>query len=158
MNAERPQPKPGANATPDLRRSGVNVPRSSISDRLDKEYAPAWRPEPGDKLVGVVVEVGENDAGWGDYPVVTVMDDDGNEAAVHAFHTVLRNELTAAVVGDRVGIIYKGKVTGNNGTEYESYRVIVEPANPAPAGKSKAGDDPPVLTDSDEPPDDEESW
>ena len=98
----------------------------SIDDRLDS-FAEAWKPEPGDKLIGTVVDLDERDSAYGDepYPIVTVQDDDGNELAFHAFHTVARNELAKQrpAIGDRIGIAYHGKKNGKN---YESYRVIVD--------------------------------
>ena len=61
----------------------------SLSDRLDS-YAEAWRPKPGDKLIGVVVDLDERDSEYDDppYPIVTVETDDGEELAFHAYHTV----------------------------------------------------------------------
>ena len=104
----------------------------SIDDRLDS-FAEAWKPEPGDKLIGTVVDLDERDSAYGDepYPIVTVETDDGNELAFHAFHTVARNELAKQrpAIGDRIGIAYHGKQDGKN---YESYRVIVERAEPEP--------------------------
>ena len=98
----------------------------SMHDRLDT-FADAWKPEPGDKLIGTVVDLDERDSAYGDepYPIVTIETDDGNELAFHAFHTVARNELAKQrpVVGDRIGVAYHGKKDGKN---YESYRVIVE--------------------------------
>ena len=57
----------------------------SLDDRLDN-FAEAWKPEPGDKLIGTVVDLDERDSAYGDepYPIVTVQNDDGNELAFHA--------------------------------------------------------------------------
>jgi hypothetical protein len=147
----------------------TNPKGKPMSERLDG-FAEGWRPEPEDKLIGDVVELAENDGGFGEYPVVAVLTDDGDEKAVHGFHTVLRGELAKQqpAVGDRIGIAYHGKVKGKNGTEYESYRVIVEPAEPKPAvtpdwdkhaSEARAelgGDQPPH---GDEPPaDDDGPW
>jgi hypothetical protein len=104
----------------------------SLDDRL-ASFAEAWKPEPGDKLIGVVVDLDERDSAYGDepYPIVTVETDDGSELALHAFHTVARNELAKQrpVVGDRIGIAYYGM---KDGKSYESYRVIVEKAESEP--------------------------
>jgi hypothetical protein len=96
---------------------------ASIDDRLDAATA-GWKPTAGDKLIGVVVDIDERDGGYGMYPVVTVMTDDGNQFAFHAFHTVAKSELAKArpVIGDNIGIKYLGKPEGKN---YESYRVTV---------------------------------
>jgi len=103
----------------------------SIADRLDN-FAEAWKPKPGDKLIGVVVDLDERASDYDDgspYPIVTVENDDGQELAFHAFHTVARNELgkQRPQIGDRIGIAYHGKPEGKS---YESYRVIVEHAEP----------------------------
>lgn len=103
----------------------------SLSDRLDS-FAEAWKPKPGDKLIGVVVDLDERTSDYDDgapYPIVTVETDDGQELAFHAFHTVARNELgkQRPQLGDRIGIAYHGKPEGKS---YESYRVIVEHAEP----------------------------
>ena len=103
----------------------------SIEDRLDGGYPEPWKPKPGDKLVGVVVDLDERDSQYGDssYPIVTVQPDDGTETAFHAFHTVARNELAKQrpQIGDRIGIAYHGMPEGKS---YESYRIVVEHADP----------------------------
>lgn len=51
-------------------------------------------PEAGDVLIGIVVDVAERTGFAGDrYPVLTVRTEEGDELAVHAFHTVLKDEL-----------------------------------------------------------------
>lgn len=105
---------------------------SSLDDRLDS-VAQAWRPQVGEKLTGVVVAIGERISNYNDKPyvVLTVRTDDGHEFVVHAFHTVLAQELAMQrpQVGDRIGIRYDGQPEGKN---YESYRVVVERNAPAP--------------------------
>jgi hypothetical protein len=83
---------------------------ATIHDQLDREFAPAWKPQPGDKLVGIVTALSTRNGEYGEYPIVTVRSDDG-EFAAHAFHEVLANELAkvAPKVGDQVGIKYVGK-------------------------------------------------
>lgn len=97
----------------------------SLDDRLDDGFAEAWKPEPGNKLIGIVTELDERENDYGTYPIVTVQTDDGQELAFHAFRTVARNELAKQrpKVGDRIGIKYEGKPPGK---EYELYRVKVE--------------------------------
>ena len=76
----------------------------SLADRLD-EYAEAWRPEPGDKLIGTILAIDHRQSSYDDtaYPVVTLDVEDGSsegaapiavgtEKAWHAYHTVPRNE------------------------------------------------------------------
>lgn len=98
----------------------------SLSDELDRDYAPAWRPEPGDKLVGVIAELSEREGYDGDpYPIVTVQADDGS-FAFHAFHSVAQNELARLrpQVGDEIGVKYEGVTKSANGrTTYHAYRI-----------------------------------
>jgi hypothetical protein len=100
---------------------------ASVYDRLDRD-AEAWKPEPGDKLVGTVVEIDERTSDYGSYPLLIVETDDGVEHAVHAFHTVLRNELARKRprTGDTIGLAYRGKIDDR----YEGYRVVIVRAEP----------------------------
>jgi hypothetical protein len=94
----------------------------SVADRLDRNFPPAWRFEPGDKLVGQVIDLTEREGNFGRYPVVTLRTDNGDEFAVHAFHEVLARNLAhvAPEVGDRIGIKYLGKHPERG---YHAYRV-----------------------------------
>lgn len=96
---------------------------TDLADRLDAEYAEAWRPNPGDKIVGTIATIEMFTGQYEPYPIVTVDTDDGPRS-VHAFHTVLRSELAGKKPqpGDRIGIKYRGK----SDKGYESYRVVVE--------------------------------
>ena len=116
-----PEPKPSVTAAR-KQKPMTNSSPNPLGDQLDREFAPAWRPEPGDKLVGVVTELSSRDGNYGPYSIITVRDDDGNEWAVHAFHEVLANELAriAPKVGDRVGFKYAGKHPERG---YHRYRV-----------------------------------
>jgi hypothetical protein len=99
---------------------------SSLADALDRDPPPGWRPEEGEKLVGVLVSVGmSNEGDYGSYPIAVVRREDGSEVAVHAFHEVLRSELQRAKpnIGDTVGIKYLGVP---DGVTYNSYRVLVD--------------------------------
>jgi len=97
-------------------------PTPNLGDALDRDFAPAWRPQPGDKLVGVVIDLSSRTGNFGPYAIITIRDDDGNEWAAHAFHEVLLNELAriARKVGDRIGIKYAGKHPERG---YHRYRV-----------------------------------
>jgi hypothetical protein len=91
----------------------------------ETDYAQGWRPEKGDKVAGVVVDIAATDGGYGIYPIVTLRTDSG-EVAVHAFHTVLRRELARRrpSVGDEIEITYLGKQAGRSGDRgYDGYRV-----------------------------------
>lgn len=103
---------------------------SSIEDRLDASYAAAWRPDVDDKLVGEVVALSERDGGYGNYPILTLRRDDGEELAVHAMHYVLSSELAKLrpKIGDRLAIKYLGKIAPKTGAPYHAYRVVSDAA------------------------------
>lgn len=100
-------------------------------DRLLDSEIPGWKPEPGDKVVGTVVnlETGGEGSTYGSYPLLTIaLDNSGELLMVHAFHSVLRRELARKSVGmgDRVGIKYLGSRDGGEFGKFESYRVVVQ--------------------------------
>jgi hypothetical protein len=41
---------------------------ASIYEDLDREFAPAWRPQPGDKLVGTVTDLTAREGEYGRIP------------------------------------------------------------------------------------------
>jgi hypothetical protein len=96
----------------------------TLAERLDSFPEP-WKPKPGDKLIGEVIDLDERESEYGTYPIVIVASDEGEELAFHAFRTVARNELAKQrpQVGDRIGIAYHGKPEGR---DYELYRIVVE--------------------------------
>lgn len=103
----------------------------SLEDRLNQEFAPGWRPDAGEQLVGTIVEISSGRGDYGEYPLLVVEKADGTgDVAVHAFHTVLKSELAAKrpSEGDRIGIKYLGIPAGK---KYESYRVVLERKTPA---------------------------
>ncbi len=111
----------------------------SLSDQLDQDHAPGWKPEPGAKVIGTVTDVTTLDGTYGVYPIVTVDQEGGaGPVAVHGFHTVLKGELARLQPkrGDQIGIIYKGEVQNKNDPTKSShiYKVIVESPDPATGG------------------------
>jgi hypothetical protein len=94
---------------------------------LDASFAPAWRPDVDDQLVGEVVALSEHDGGFGAYPIVTLRRDGGEEVAVHCIHYVLSSELAKLrpKAGDRLAIKFLGKLAKKSGTgSYNGYRVV----------------------------------
>lgn len=108
----------------------MGLPAASLDDRLDAGRAPAWRPQPGEKLVGEVVSLSEGTSSYDGrrYPIVTVRcEQTGADFSVHALHQVLVDELAIArpKVAERLGIKYEGEITkGRN--RYKRYRVVVD--------------------------------
>jgi hypothetical protein len=98
----------------------------SLEERLDS-FAEPWKPNPGDRVVGQVVDVDSRTTEFGTYPIVTLATDSG-EVAVHAFHTVAKNEFAKRPpqLGERLGIKYLGK----SDKGYEAYRIVFEDAIP----------------------------
>lgn len=95
---------------------------------FESDYAPGWRPTPGDQVQGKVTNV-EGTVGFNGkpYAVVTIEQENGQELAIHAFHTVLRRELAQRriKVGDDLSVKYLGKKGdgGSYGRGYDVYRV-----------------------------------
>jgi hypothetical protein len=105
----------------------------SLEDRLAEPLAEAWRPAPGESLIGRVVAVDQRISSYDGvslYPVVTVRREDGTTAAFHGYHAVAKAELAkqAPRVGERIGIKYIGKRPGK---QYEHYRIVVDRDGPA---------------------------
>jgi hypothetical protein len=94
-----------------------------LTTMLDS-FPEGWRPNAGDKLIGVVIGLESRSGEYGEYPIVSVRTDDGHDLAFHAFHTVARGELEKLPpkLGDRIGIAYHGPhpVKG-----YERYRIVI---------------------------------
>lgn len=114
---------------------------SSLDEALDKANAPAWKPEPSDKIVGTIVALDERTNDYGTYPIVTLALDDGSEVALHAFHSVFSSELARwrPKVGERLGVKYLGKVGGED-RSYHGYRVKVERVGGGGVNWSQYGD------------------
>ncbi len=106
---------------------------TNLTEALDREFPEAWRPDPGDKLVGTLVDVSEYDGGYGAYPVLVIRGDDGAEHAWHAMHSVARGEVGRLQprIGERLGVKYLGKQISKSGVSYNGWRV---------AGDRKPGD------------------
>jgi hypothetical protein len=92
----------------------------------ENSYPEAWKPQAGATLTGTMVGVEMIDPnGKGAYPVVTIRGEDGQEHAVHAFHSVLKRELARRrpKAGDELSIVYEGQREGGAYGKYHSYRV-----------------------------------
>lgn len=96
-----------------------------MTEQTANDYAAGWRPNPGERIKGNIVDIATGDGGYGPYPIVTLDTDDG-EKAVHAFHQVLRTELARRrpKIGDEIEVTYLGKRENQSGNgSYHAYRV-----------------------------------
>lgn len=109
---------------------GDELPELDLSDLLDRRVK-GWRPQPGEKLIGQVVniETAGEDSPFGSYPLLTILKPDGDLIRVHCFHTVLKNEIRRknVVPGTRLGIKYDGRREGRDFGSFEAYTVVVQP-------------------------------
>jgi hypothetical protein len=112
---------------------------TTLQNVLDAtQAAAAWRPAPGDTIIGELADVGERDNGYGPYPILTLLTDDG-AISVHCFHEVLRSELAklSPQVGECIGIKYIGRHPEKS---YHQYRVSVERPGGSVVDWSRYGD------------------
>jgi hypothetical protein len=97
-----------------------------------------WRPEVGDQIAGTLRAIAIRSSSHTDnYPVLTIETAGGSCFDVHAFHTVLWDEIRQQQprVGDVVGVKYLGRRAGGQGDGYEAYRLaVVHLEESAPVG------------------------
>jgi hypothetical protein len=113
---------------PAIKRQGKTLKSSEIA--LLIQEAEGWKPEKGDEIQGTVLGAKLSSGGdFGPYPILFVLQDD-EPVAVHAFHTVLRNELVSQrpQSGEIIYIRYLGPDTKYDGPRNapEMYAVFVE--------------------------------
>jgi hypothetical protein len=65
-----------------------------MSERLGM-FPEAWKPKEGDQLIGTITELSDRDGGFGDYPVVTVLTEAGDEYAVHGYRVIVDRKTPA---------------------------------------------------------------
>lgn len=90
-----------------------------------KEYAPAWKPEPGDELAGKVIAVDRRNGNYGEYPIITLEQDNGERLAFHGYHSVAKRELEDLDprAGDYMAIKYVGKGQTKSGAPFHNYKL-----------------------------------
>jgi hypothetical protein len=90
---------------------------------MSDDFAMGWQPEVDVPLSGTVTAISEREGKYGNYRIVTAEKDDGEAIAIHAFHSVLAQELTNVGVGDSITVTYLGKKTSKAGKPFHAYRV-----------------------------------
>lgn len=115
----------------------------SIEERIEGPAAESWVPEnEGDKVVGVIEEVGTREGDYGPFKVLSLFNEDTNTAwSVAGFGAVLGRKfdhLTDADVGRKVAIIFKGQrqPKKQGAKPYKDYDMVLGPAPVAAAAAS----------------------
>ena len=94
-----------------------------------------WRPKPGDRVFGVVADIGEGQSEFGSYPLLTI-DSPQSEylVGVHCFHAGLKRDVEnhiergTLVIGSRIAISYHGTGEATQGKSAPNiYRIGVLP-------------------------------
>lgn len=87
-----------------------STPLDSGHEGMNLDNAEGWRPEVGEVIVGTVTDIARafSEFKEGYYPIVTIEKEDGEQVAIHCFHTVLYNRVVELQpkVGEIIGIKY----------------------------------------------------
>lgn len=114
------------------------MPTRSLEERLTGAEPEPWIPEEaGDHIFGEVEAVVTRDGDYGEFPVITLLDADGNVWNVAGFGTVLQNKIAelGPHEGDQIGFKFLGEKTSKNGkSTYKDWKVVLSrsPQNAAP--------------------------
>jgi hypothetical protein len=133
----------------------------NIDELLDIDPE-TWNPQEdgtAPKLVGTVVSLTTGSGDYGEYPVVTVSNDQGIHR-FYAFHGVAKSQLeqSGAQPGDKIGIAYKGKRVSGAGNEYHNYVIVSEPVGPRTAAVTAVQESRPTPDSSNTLGDDEDPF
>jgi hypothetical protein len=121
----------------DEQQSGFLDDDPEYEDLLNQveQLVKGWQPEPGDKLVGKVVDIDTARSEWGEYPLITVETSSGTHIGVHCFHQVVRNNVERKMaqgiltIGADIAFKYFGEGEAKGGNNAPNmYRVAVRPA------------------------------
>jgi hypothetical protein len=93
---------------------------------MPDDFAPGWQPEVDVPLVATITAISEREGKYGPYKIYATEKEDGSAVAVHAFHSVLAQDLAEVEVDNQVEITYLGKRPTKSGDKtFHAYRVIV---------------------------------
>lgn len=110
-------------------------------ERREKEWAETWKPQaPGDMLVGTLEGYDQATTDFGTYRVAHIRDEEGVLRGLWLMHNVLQDEWEEAApeIGERVGVQYHGKRSGEN-YDYHMWAAKVERSEDAPQASAKEG-------------------
>lgn len=110
-------------------------------ERREKEWAETWKPqEPGDMLVGTLEGYDQATTDFGTYRVAHIRDEEGVLRGLWLMHNVLQDEWEEAApeVGERVGVQYHGKRSGEN-YDYHMWAAKVDRSEDAPQTSDEEG-------------------
>lgn len=105
-----------------------------LEELLDEPTPTTWRWQDDPTLIGEVASIALRDAGYGDYPVLTVRKADGSLWTANLFHAVAQAELAREQpkAGERIGLRYLGE-QADGSRRYHLWRIRVDPADRAAA-------------------------
>jgi hypothetical protein len=91
--------------------------------------APAWKPNPGDIILGKIVRLAWNEGGkWGRYPILTLQLEDGSYVAIHGASHALKEQMMELrpKLGETAAFRDNGRKMGKNNREYYSYTMQID--------------------------------
>lgn len=98
---------------------------AATADSSENTAQAFYFSEPDDQIEGTVTSLGSYDGGYGEYPIVVVETDDGEEWAIHGLGTVLKDKLKKAEVGDSIGVRFDGERPTKGGRTFKAYTVVI---------------------------------
>lgn len=117
----------------DLDRSKASEDLLGLLDQVDRDIV-GWKPNPGDKVYGKLVDITEGESEWGPYPLLVIETPSGRLVGVHAFHTVLKKEVERKIargtmhIGVGIAIAYRGEGNARGGNNAPNmYRIAISP-------------------------------
>jgi hypothetical protein len=104
------------------------MPRT-MEEKLNGADPEPWiAEEEGESIFGEIEEVGTRDGDYGEYPVITVLCENGDVFTVAGFGTVLKGKLeglTDADIGRKIGVKFVGEKQSKAGKDYKDWRVVL---------------------------------
>lgn len=89
---------------------------------------PAWKPQPGEYVIGEVVAIRDVDTDLGKSRVVELVNEDNGELVAVFMTTMLQERFQdyGIVPGERIALKYHGRKQNAKGREYHHWTVLVD--------------------------------